>query len=248
MPSVREVGHSSFLINEKNVIDAGHILRDLGDKSVSLENVWVTHTHLDHIVDLAFIVDEYFENRTKTLKVMALKETISALKAHVFNNVIWPDFSNISLLNGEGMVLSYEEIDKDKSYKLENGKHIKSFLGDHTVASVGYVVSEGNNAILIASDTHALEHVVKLVEEDARISTLVLECSFPVRMAELAKVSKHLTPAFLFEGIKPLEDRGLTLYINHIKASYKEEIIKEIDLHKGQWNVMILEQGETIDF
>jgi len=247
MPSIREVGHSSFLINEKNVIDAGNILRDLGEKSVMLERVWVTHSHLDHIVDLAFILDEYFEKRTKTLKIMALKETIEALKTHVFNNTIWPDFSKIPSSSGE-MALSYEELKLDTTYSLGEGKQIQAFIGDHTVASVGYIVSEGSKAILLASDTYALDHVLNLVEEDSSISTLVIECSFPSSMSELARVSKHLTPVLLFEGIKPLEDRRLKLYINHIKPSYKKEIIREIEIHKGKWNVSILEEGETINF
>jgi len=245
MSSIREIGHSSFLLDEKNSIDAGDILRTLGEKSVALESVWITHSHLDHIVDLAFIVDEYFEKRSKTLKVMAPKETIAALKAHVFNNVIWPDFSTIPLDNGK-MALSYEEIDIEKTYKLESGIEIKAFYGDHTVASVGYSVRQEGRCILISSDTYSLEHIVKIVEEDSSIHTLVLECSFPVRMNALAKVSKHLTPELLFLGIASLENRGLKLYINHIKRSYEAEIIKEIDVRKGEWDVHILEEDEKI--
>ncbi|MCF6244562.1 MAG: 3',5'-cyclic-nucleotide phosphodiesterase [Sulfurovum sp.] len=248
MPNIQEVGHSSFLIDARNVIDAGNILRTLGEKSIALETVWVTHSHLDHIVDLAFIIDEYFDTRTKTLKIMALKETIDALKAHVFNNVIWPDFSKIPLPHGEGMALSYEEIDLNKTYTLENEKKIKAFTGDHTVASVGYKVSSGNSAILLSSDTYSLEEVVTLVHEDEQISTLVIECSFPVRMAELAKSSKHLTPELLFNGLKTLENKGLKLYINHIKAMYQEEIIKEIEVYKKEWDVMILKEGVTLEF
>jgi len=247
MPNIREVGHSSFLLNEKNVIDAGDILRHLGEKSVMLERVWLTHSHLDHIVDLAFIVDEYFEKRTKTLKIMANKETIDALKTHVFNNTIWPDFSNIPLANGN-MALSYEAVELGSTYSVGEGQEIQAFFGDHTVASLGYIVSEESHAILIASDTHALGHVVSLVEENTSISTLVLECSFPSSMLELARVSKHLTPSLLFEGMKPLEDRGLKLYVNHIKPSYKKEIIREIEIRKGTWDVSILEEGERIDF
>ena len=246
MQYIREVGHSSFLIDEKNLIDAGDVLGTLGEKSIALETVWITHSHLDHIVDLAFIVDEYFDKRSKTLKIMAHKETIEALKAHVFNNVIWPDFSTIPLSNGE-MALSYEVLDIEKTYPLESGKEIKAFICDHTVASVGYIVSQEDKAILISSDTYSLEAVVGCIEENSNIHTLIVECSFPVRMDALAKVSKHLTPDLLFGGITSLESRGLKLYINHIKHSYETEIIKEIRVRKGQWNVHILEEGETID-
>jgi cAMP phosphodiesterase len=248
MPSVQEVGHSSFLLNAQNIIDAGHILQTLGEKSVLIETVWVTHAHLDHIVDLAFIVDEYFDKRTKTLKIMALQETIDVLKAHIFNNAIWPDFSNIPLPNGEGMAISYEVLDLDKTYSLGEGKQIQAFLGDHTVASAGYLVKDENKSIFISSDTHSLAHVVKLVDENPSIHTLVLECSFPTCKITLAQASKHLTPALLFEGIKPLEGRGIKLYVNHIKPSYEDEIIAEIAVRKGQWDVTIVDEGEIIKF
>jgi len=243
-----EGGSSSFYLNAHHVIDAGNLLLPLAEKSAQIETIWLTHSHLDHIADIAYILDNYYEERTKPLKVYALAETIEALQEHFFNNKIWPDFSRIPLNNSEKMALSYHALNVGEEYVLGEEKTIEAFLGDHSVPSVGYIVREGASALILSADTHALEHIVTCVENDNTISALVLECSFPIRMAELAKMSKHLTAAYLFEGIKVLEKRGLTLYINHIKPVYSDVIKEEIASLQGTWNVVILEDGDTIAF
>ena len=243
-----EGGSSSFYLNVHHVIDAGNLLLPLEEKSAQIETVWLTHSHLDHIADIAYILDNYYEERTRPLKVYALAETIESLKKHFFNNEIWPDFSRIPLNASAEMSLSYHALSVGEEYVLGEAKTIQAFLGDHSVPSVGYIVREDTSALILSADTHSLEHIVTSVENDNTITALVLECSFPIRMAELAKVSKHLTAEYLFEGIKVLEKRGLTLYINHIKPVYSDVIKEEIASLQGTWNVVILEDGDTITF
>ena len=59
------VGTSAFYIDEKNVIDAGNLLVPLGEKSAEIESIWLSHSHLDHIIDIAYIMDSYFVSRKK---------------------------------------------------------------------------------------------------------------------------------------------------------------------------------------
>jgi len=243
-----EGGSSSFYLNEHHVIDAGNLLLPLEEKSAEIETIWLTHSHLDHISDIAYILDNYYEERTKPLKVYALTETINALQEHFFNNKIWPDFSRIPLNGSAEMSLSYHALSVGEEYILGEEKTIQAFLGDHSVPSVGYIVREGTSALILSADTYSLNHIVARVEKDTMITALVLECSFPIRMGELAKTSKHLTAEYLFEGIKALEKRGLTLYINHIKPVYSDVIKEEIASLQGTWNVVILEDGDTIAF
>ena len=243
-----EGGSSSFYLNEQHVIDAGNLLLPLEEKSAEIETIWLTHSHLDHISDIAYILDNYYEERIKPLKIYALPETIEALQKHFLNNKIWPDFSKIPLCNSEEMTLTYHHVQVGEVYSLGDGKTLKAFFGDHSVPSVGYMIREGTSALVLSADTYSLEHIVKMVENDESITALVIECSFPIRMAGLAKTSKHLTATYLFEGIKALENRGLTLYINHIKPSYGDIIKEEIAALQGKWNVVIVEDGDTIAF
>jgi cAMP phosphodiesterase len=243
-----EGGSSSFYLNAQHVVDAGNLLLPLEEKSVHIETIWLTHSHLDHIADIAYILDNYYEERTKSLKIYALEETIEALQKHFFNNKIWPDFSKIPLHNAKEMTITYHEVNIGEEYPLGDGKTVQAFLGDHSVPSIGYKIRAGASAILLSADTYSLEHIVQMVKEDASITSLVLECSFPIRMAELARMSKHLTADYLFEGISTLEELNLTLYINHIKPVYSDIIKEEIVELQGKWNVVILEDNDTITF
>ena len=76
----------------------------------NIEHIFISHTHFDHIVDLPFVIESYFECRKKPLKVYALSESIHKLQEHIFNWSIWPDFQNIDaeLLDG-GSILYLEE-------------------------------------------------------------------------------------------------------------------------------------------
>jgi hypothetical protein len=66
-------------------------------------------------------------------------------------------------------------------------------------------------------------------------------------MKVLAKNSKHLTPKLLFKGLKSLKRSDINLYINHIKPSYLLEIYEDIEKRKGEWNPIILKDGDIIE-
>jgi hypothetical protein len=68
-------------------------------------------------------------------------------------------------------------------------------------------------------------------------------------MAQLASDSKHLTPALLKDELSKLKRDDVTIHINHIKPSYKVELVKEIYktdvlLNDG----MILEAQDVVYF
>ena len=241
-------GTSAFYIDEKNVIDAGNLLRPLGAATAKIETVWLTHSHLDHIMDIAYIMDSYFEERSAPLVLRGLPETLDAIRTHFLNDQIWPDFSKIDLVGQEVASLQYEPIDTGVRYALGTEGYIEAYPTDHTVPSCGYIVTEDQSSVLITADTYSLASTLKSIEADEKISAIVVECSFPSAMRSLAEVSKHLTPELLFEGLSPLEKSGIALYINHMKPLCREKIEEEISRKKGAWKVKILKDGEKIHF
>jgi 3',5'-cyclic-nucleotide phosphodiesterase len=74
--------------------NAAHIHKNL------IETYLITHPHLDHIA--GFIINTAGLPSTRPKKVAGLPSTISALKTHIFNNVIWPNLSDEN--NGAGLV------------------------------------------------------------------------------------------------------------------------------------------------
>ena len=241
-------GTSSFLLNKKNVIDAGNLLESLSVDSIDIENIWITHSHLDHIVDIAYILDNYFNLRKKSLNIIGLPQTIKAIKENFLNNIIWPDFSKIPLTSSNEMAVTYTEIEIEKEYEIGENEFIRAFKTDHTVVSCGYVYTKKDASVLISSDTHSLETIIAEVKNDRKITSIVVECSFPTELHKLAMESKHLTPKLLFKQLEDLKRDDLLLYINHIKPSYIQKILEEIDIYKGKWEPIILKDGSFINF
>ena len=241
-------GSTAFLLNAHHTIDAGNIVIPLGEKSASIHHIWLTHAHLDHIVDIAYMIDSYHAYRTETLTIHAQPETIQVLQEHFFNNKIWPDFSKIPLLDHTDMSLTYAPISLHIPYPIGEESTIQAFASDHTVACCGYMVTKKNRSLLISSDTHSLTSVVSMIEQHPHIHAVVIECSFPSKMHTLAALSKHLTPALLFSELDTIKERNLKLYINHIKPTYHREITEELSLINEGWNPTVLKDGDTILF
>jgi len=241
-------GSSAFLLNDNHVIDAGNLLVPLKETNANIDTIWLTHSHLDHISDIAYIIDNYYEKRTKTLRICGLSETLETLKKHFLNGEIWPDFSKIPLHSGNEMTLKYEVIELEKQYSIGKDEYVEAFATDHSVPSCGYVITKEGNSLLISADTYALDNVINTVNNNKNVSSLVIECSFPSSMFSLAKESKHLTPEILFMRLKELENKGLKLYINHLKPSYITLITEEVEALKGSWDVTILKDGDKIYF
>ena len=243
-----EGGTSAFYIDAQNVIDAGNLLRPLQKDVAKIETIWLTHSHLDHIIDIAYILDSHLDERVETLVIRGLPETLEAVQKHFINDIIWPDFTKIKLIKSDKMAMAYEPITLQTHYRLDERSSLYAFETDHTVASCGYVVKKEDTSVLITADTFDLSCLEDLIRRDTSISTLVVECSFPSEMIELAKISKHITPELLFEGLKPIETSGLKLKINHIKPLYEKKIVEEIALKQGAWEVEILKDGKKIHF
>ena len=241
-------GTSSFYLNETNVIDAGNLLAGLDDKSAKIKNIWLTHSHLDHITDIAYIIDNYFDDFKEPIALCGLPQTLQAIQKHFLNDLIWPDFSKIPLSNGKGMCVEYKEIVLDKEYTISNTESIKAFKTDHTVPSCGYIYKKNETSLLITADTYSIENVLEILNNDKSITSAVIECSFPSNMEKLAKASKHLTPKLLSEMLEGLKRDDLELFINHIKPLYLEEMTKEIDEYCATWKPKIVKDGEIIKF
>ena len=243
-----DVGTSAFYIDEKNVLDAGNLLIPLKEKSAAIENIWLSHSHLDHIIDIAYILDSYFAARTKTLKILGLPQTLQVVREDFLNDRVWPDFSKISLFNSDLKCIEYEEIEYSKKYKLSDDTFIEAYKTDHTVPSCGYVITKKEDSIVVSSDTYSLDTTIDIINSRDDIKSLVVECSFPSRMEKLAYDSKHLTPKILFEKLKAMKKSNIDIYINHIKPLFLEEMTEEITRFKGAYKVKILKDGEKIIF
>src|SRR6185436_4762310 len=85
---------TSFLINDELAVDAGALPLALSRKDqLAIRHILITHAHLDHMAGLPLMLDNIFTDMNEIIWVYAIEETVQALHQHIFNNVIWPDFT-----------------------------------------------------------------------------------------------------------------------------------------------------------
>jgi ribonuclease BN (tRNA processing enzyme) len=99
---------------------------------------------------------------------------------------------------------------------------------NHIVPTIGLIVSDGQKSVAFSSDTAETEEFWKIVNEMKGLDALLIEASFPDRMAKLAEVSRHFTPASLVQELKKLTHNGMDIMAVHLKPTYREEIISEL--------------------
>jgi len=234
-------------ISEQTLIDAGNILHALGEDAANISNIYLSHSHLDHIVDIAFLIDSFFAKRKETLKVYGLAQTINDVKKYIYNSKIWPDFTQINIPGTSKPSLEFIAIKPGKKYKLEDNITLTPFMANHTVDCCGYIIEKGKNAIFYSGDTFSNKQMWEYINKHNHIKVLIVDISFPNHLEKVAIDSKHLTPQFLAKDIKNLTRDDVKIYINHIKPMYKKDIISELK-QIGIDKKMIIEDGDIVTY
>lgn len=223
----RDCRTTSFLVDSDVLVDAGTGVGDLTlPEMAAIEHVLLTHSHLDHVAALPLMIDAIASQLTRPVCIHALPGTIAALKAHVFNNVIWPDFSRIP--SPDQPFISFQEIHVGQRLEL-GGKVIEVLPAVHTVPAVGYAVSRpGGRAWIFTGDTERNPAFWQRVNA-MDVAALVIETAFSNREKDLARRSLHLSPSALAEELDCIErSTSFPIYITHTKPAETELIMAEI--------------------
>ncbi len=241
---------TSFLLDEHILIDAGTGVGDLTvDEMLGIEHVFLTHSHLDHIAALPLMIDTVASGLTRPIVAHALPATIEALKSHIFNGTIWPDFSCIP--SAENPFLVFEPLEVGQVLQVA-GHRVEVLPAAHTVPAVGYAVDTPSGHWVFTGDTCTNPAFWQRVNQ-LPMAMLVIETAFSERELGLALKSQHLSPSLLAEELAQLDAArhpGLRIGITHTKPIEKGLIQSEV----GQLALNLpqpliwLEAGQVFDF
>jgi HD-GYP domain-containing protein (c-di-GMP phosphodiesterase class II) len=234
-------------VSKNTLIDAGNIIQGLGDDAKYIDNIFLSHSHLDHIIDSAFLIDNFFAQRDKPLRIFALPGTLETIKKYIFNWEIWPDFSGINLINTETPSIEYIPIEFYKEYKIEEDITLIPIPAVHTVPTCGYIIKSDKGSILFSGDTFKNPDLWKMVNKNKEITAVLIDVSFPNAQFKVAQDSKHLTASYLQKDMSILDRDDVSIYVNHLKPFYKKEIVEEL-VAIGIDEKAILQDGEIISF
>ncbi len=217
---------TSFLIDSDLLVDAGTGVGDLTLKEMrAVDSVLLTHSHLDHVAALPLMVDSVAGQRGKPLDIYALAGTIAALKAHIFNDVIWPDFSRIP--SAAQPFVRFHAVQTGQTLQF-GAKQVEVLPAVHTVPAAGFAISAGKGCWVFSGDTERNPAFWQRVNR-LKVAMLVIETAFSNREKELALRSLHLSPESLAHELDNIpSDQRYPIYITHTKPAETEMIMSEI--------------------
>lgn len=218
---------TSFLLDHDVLIDAGTGVGELSLTELAMiDHVFVTHSHLDHIACIPFMVDSAGFMRDRPLTVYASGETLDILKQHIFNWKIWPDFSEIP--SARQPYMCYRPMELGETVVL-NGRKITSVPANHVVPAVGYHLDSGKASLVFSGDTTSNDALWKVVNKIENLRYLVIETAFSNSEFDLAVLSKHLCPSMLAAELVKFKHRDVEVFITHLKPGELELTMQEIE-------------------
>jgi ribonuclease BN (tRNA processing enzyme) len=241
----RHLRTTSMLVDHDILIDAGTGVADLSlAELATIDHVFITHSHLDHIASLPLMIDSIAEMRDKPVTVYATDATLEILRNHIFNWAIWPDFSEISIR--EVAVMQYRAIRVGENICFGE-RRITAVPAEHTVPAVGYHLDSGSGSLVFTGDTTINDAFWPVINKIANLRYLIIETAFSNQEKRLAAMSKHLCPSMLGEELARLE-RTAKIYISHLKPGQIELIMSEIEECAGDFNPKMLQNNKVFEF
>lgn len=240
----RHLRTTSILVDQDILIDAGTGVGDLSIAELAqIDHVFITHSHLDHLACLPFIVDTVGDMRNRPLVVHATEATLEIMRNHMFNWALWPDFTEIP--TAEKPFLRFETINVGESVGVE-GRKITPLPANHTVPAVGYLLDSGKASLVFTGDTTVCPDLWKAVNKARNLRYLIIETAFSNREFKLAAASKHLCPAMLKEELANLQ-REAEVFITHLKPGQIELTMQEIEECIGEYRPRMLQNNQVFD-
>lgn len=243
---------TAFLLDDDVLIDAGSGVGDLSlDALTRIDHVLVSHSHLDHILSIALLADSVMRARAAQgrgpIQIHALPDTLAALRAHIFNGVIWPDFTRLP--SAEAPVLRLMPFAVGDVLHVGR-RRVQVLSAVHTVPAVGFAVGDGvhgeadNGHWVFSGDTGPNPALWQRLRE-MKVNRLVIETAFSDEERQLADISCHLCPSTLGQALAQLAG-SVDVRITHIKPGEMDAVMAEIDRLHLPHRVRALVSGEDM--
>ena len=244
---------TAFLLDDDILIDAGTGVGDLPLEAMArIDHILISHSHLDHILSIPLLADAVLRLREAAgrppIQVHALPATLQALRQHIFNGVIWPDFTRLP--SAEHPVLSLHPFELGQRLQLggneQEVREIEVITAAHTVPAVGFAVSGAAGNWVFTGDTGPNPLLWQRLAS-MPLAHLVIETAFGDDEQRLAQVSRHLCPTTLSHELAQLSG-SVEVHITHIKPGEDEAVMGAVAALITPHRISALRAGDEMVF
>ncbi len=232
------------IVNGTLAVDAGTLglLWPL-ERQCRVRNIFLSHSHLDHIATLPLFLANVYEETSDCPNVYASNATLQSLQQDVFNDRLWPDF--VKLSKEESPFLEVHALVSEDTVELP-GLTVTPIALDHIVPTLGFILQDEAGAVAFVSDTNPTERVWKVLAKTERLRAVFLESSFPNSERGLADKSGHLCSEMFAAELTKLDD-SVRVIACHLKPSHFDTIVSELSA-LDRANLEIGVPGHQYDF
>jgi len=215
---------TSFLVGDEILIDAGSGVGDLTIEEMHrIRHIFITHTHLDHIHCIPLLLDTIFDTVTEPVVLHGSKIVLESIQRHIFNGIIWPDFTVLPSVANP--VVVFDVLESGESIQLGD-LNFRAVEVNHIVPTVAYIVSDLSGVFVFSGDTTTNETLWQAINALEKIDVLVVETAFTDNEMELCRKSKHYCPQTLAADLKKM-NHNPEIYLTHAKPGEAEQIFHE---------------------
>ena len=243
---------TAFLLDGDVLIDAGTGVGDLELEALArIDHILISHSHLDHVLAIGLLADGVMRLRSAAgrgpIQVHALPETLAALRTHIFNGVIWPDFTRLP--SAEQPILELVPFAVGELLTVA-GKRVEVLSASHTVPAVGFAVDMGEDQgqargwWVFTGDTGPNPALWQRLRQ-MKVAHLVIETAFSDEERQLARISRHLCPSALGHELAQLPG-SVDVHITHIKPGEMEAVMTQIGQLGSAHRIHALATGQVM--
>lgn len=233
--------NTSYLIDGKLLIDAGSVASGLQiDAQVLIDWILISHSHLDHISDLAFLADNCFGLKGKPFEIYTSDVVENNIMKHLLNDEIWPDFTKLP--TKANPTLRFNQVKSNSTITLGDYK-VTMIPVNHPAGGHGFIVEKKNSAIVFTQDTGPTDLIWEEAKKVKNLRAIFTEVSFPNRLQQVADVSFHHTPNSIVKEITKMP-QDVPIFLGHLKPNYQADLYQEIDEIKND-RITLLGSDDT---
>ena len=234
-----------YLIDDDILVDAGTGITRLSlEQLANIDHIFLTHSHLDHVLGLPLLLDAVGDRRGMPVTVHALPETLEILSDHLFNWRLWPDFREIPDVSNPWV--KFSPLPLGSSVDL-GGRAFTTLPAHHVVPACGYRITGESGSLVFTGDTTSSDALMHALNDMSDLHDLIIETSFENELRDIAVASQHHWPDSLAHELKRLKSQP-GIWITHLKPGNEDAIVAELKQRIPDRDIRPLVQDQIIEW